>query len=90
MGNLNYPDEARRQRVYGSLLLTVSIRRDGTVESIEINRSSGFRVLDQAAVRIVELAAPFAPFPPDIARDTDVLAITRTWSFSSGDQFQTQ
>jgi protein TonB len=90
VGNLNYPDEARRQRVYGSLLLTVSIRRDGTVESIEINRSSGFRVLDQAAVRIVELAAPFAPFPPDIARDTDVLAITRTWSFSSGDQFQTQ
>lgn len=90
VGNLNYPDEARRQRVYGSLLLTVSIRRDGTVDSIEVNRSSGFRVLDQAAVRIVELAAPFAPFPPDIARDTDVLSITRTWSFTSGDQFQTQ
>jgi len=90
VGNLNYPDEARRQRVYGALLLTVSIRRDGTVDSIEVNRSSGFRVLDQAAVRIVELAAPFAPFPPDIARDTDVLSITRTWSFTSGDQFQTQ
>ena len=68
----------------------MSIRRDGTVDSIEVNRSSGFRVLDQAAVRIVELAAPFAPFPPDIARDTDVLSITRTWSFTSGDQFQTQ
>ena len=90
VGNLNYPDEARRQRVYGSLLLTVSIRRDGTVDAIELNRSSGFRVLDQAAIRIVELAAPFAPFPPDIARDTDVLSITRTWSFTSGDQFQTQ
>jgi len=90
VGNLNYPDEARRQKLYGTLLLTVSIRRDGSVESIEVNRSSGFKLLDQAAIRIVELAAPFASFPPDIAKDTDILAITRTWSFSAGDQFQGQ
>jgi protein TonB len=90
VGNLNYPDEARRQKLYGTLLLTVSIRRDGTVESIEVNRSSGFKLLDQAAIRIVELAAPFAQFPPDIAKDTDILAITRTWSFTTADQFQGQ
>jgi protein TonB len=90
VGNLNYPDEARRQKLYGTLLLTVNIRRDGSVDSIEVNRSSGFKVLDQAAIRIVELAAPFAAFPPDIAKDTDILAITRTWSFTMGEQFQGQ
>lgn len=90
VGNLNYPDEARRQKLYGTLQLTVSVRRDGSVESIEINRSSGFKLLDQAAIRIVELAAPFAPFPPDIAKDTDILAITRTWSFTTAENFQGQ
>jgi protein TonB len=90
VGNLNYPDEARRQKLYGTLQLTVSVRRDGTVDSIEINRSSGFKLLDQAAIRIVELAAPFAAFPPDLSKDTDILAITRTWSFTSGEQFQGQ
>jgi protein TonB len=60
------------------------------VDSIEINRSSGFKLLDQAAIRIVELAAPFAAFPPDLSKDTDILAITRTWSFTSGEQFQGQ
>ena len=90
VGNLNYPDEARRQRLYGTLVLTVSVRRDGSVDSIEVNRSSGFRLLDQAAIRIVELAAPFSRFPPDIAKDTDILAITRTWSFTTGEQFMGQ
>jgi protein TonB len=90
VGNLNYPDEARRQKLYGTLVLTVSVRRDGTVESIEVNRSSGFRLLDQAAIRIVELAAPFSKFPPDIAKDIDILAITRTWSFTTTEQFQGQ
>jgi protein TonB len=90
VGNLNYPDEARRQKLYGTLVLTVSVRRDGSVDSIEVNRSSGFRLLDQAAIRIVELAAPFSRFPPDIAKDTDILAITRTWSFTTGEQFMGQ
>jgi len=88
VGNLNYPDEARRQKLYGTLVLTVSVRRDGSVDSIEVNRSSGFRLLDQAAIRIVELAAPFAVFPPDIAKEIDILAITRTWSFTTAEQFQ--
>jgi protein TonB len=85
IGNLNYPAAARELKLYGSLLLTVSIRADGSVENIEVNRSSGQRVLDAAAVKIVEMSAPFATFPPDIRRDTDVLHITRTWTFTKGD-----
>ena len=82
IGNLNYPEEAKRRRLYGSLQLTVAIKADGEVESIEINRSSGHKVLDQAAQRIVRLAAPFERFPDAIRADTDILHITRTWSFT--------
>jgi protein TonB len=90
IGNLNYPEAAREQRLYGSLILTVSIRSDGTIENVEINRPSGSRVLDAAAVRIVEMSGPFAPFPPDIKRDTDILHITRTWTFTKADALVAQ
>jgi protein TonB len=90
VGNMNYPEAARREKLYGSLLITVSIKADGRVEAIEINRSSGHRLLDAAAVKIVEMSAPFAPFPPDIKRDTDILHITRTWSFTKGDELVSQ
>jgi protein TonB len=86
IGNLNYPDEARQKKIYGSLQLTVGIKADGEVESVEINRSSRSRVLDQAAVRIVRLAAPFDRFPENIRSDTDILYITRTWTFTRSDQ----
>jgi protein TonB len=86
IGNLNYPDEARRHKMYGSLILHVAVRDDGSVESIRVVRSSGFELLDQAAVKIVELAAPFAPFPPDIRAETDILDITRTWQFLSNNR----
>ena len=85
VGTLNYP-EAARGRLYGSLLLLVSIRADGSLERVEIQRSSGVKVLDEAAVRIVELAAPFAPFPPDIRTDTDIIEIVRTWTFTNSNQ----
>jgi protein TonB len=90
IGELNYPQAARDRRLYGSLVVTVSIRADGSLESVDINRSSGERILDRAAVRIVHLAAPYAPFPPDIAKDTDILSITRTWQFTREDQFRSQ
>jgi periplasmic protein TonB len=86
VGNLNYPDEARRKHLYGNLILRVAVRADGSVEQIQVLRSSGFPVLDQAATHIVELSAPFAPFPPDIKADTDVLDITRTWQFQRNNQ----
>jgi len=85
VGNLNYPEAARKQKLYGSLLLTVSIRADGSVENVEISRGSGNRILDAAAVRIVNMSGPFAAFPPDIKRDTDILHITRTWTFTKAD-----
>ena len=90
IGNLNYPAAARDQRLYGSLLLTVSIRSDGSVENIEVNRSSGSRILDAAATKIVEMSAPFAHFPPDIKRDTDILHVTRTWTFTKADALISQ
>jgi periplasmic protein TonB len=86
IGNLNYPEEAKAKRIYGSLQLTVAIKADGAVESVEVNRSSGFKILDQAAIRIVRLAAPFERFPDNVRADTDILHITRTWSFARGDQ----
>jgi protein TonB len=87
IGELNYPQAARDQRIYGSLVVTVSIKADGSIERTDINRSSGSRILDAAALRIVQLAAPYAAFPPDIAKDTDVISITRTWVFTRSDQF---
>jgi periplasmic protein TonB len=90
VGNLNYPMAAREHRLYGSLLLTVSIKSDGSVENIEVNQSSGSRILDAAAVKIVEMSAPFAEFPPDIKRDTDILHVTRTWTFTKADALVSQ
>jgi periplasmic protein TonB len=86
IGNLNYPDEAKRNKLYGSLLLHVSVRADGSIERIRLVKSSGHKILDDAAMRIVRLAAPFAPFPANIRKEVDVLDITRTWQFRSGNQ----
>jgi protein TonB len=85
IGNLNYPEGARG-RVYGSLRLSISIDADGSLAAFEMERSSGHDVLDRAARRIVQMAAPFARFPDNIRRDTDILVITRTWHFAPGDR----
>jgi protein TonB len=89
IGTLNFPAEARG-KLYGNLRLTVTIRPDGSVESVELDRSSGLKVLDQAAFKIVKMATPFAAFPPEIRRDTDLLVITRTWFFGQGDKIWTE
>lgn len=81
VGNLNYPEQARRQDIAGSLVLDVAINPDGSLYGTQVLRSSGHAVLDNAAVRIVELAAPYAPLPADIRAETDILHITRTWKF---------
>jgi len=86
IGNLNYPDQARRQKLYGNLMLHVAVRSDGSVERIRVLHSSGHKILDDAAIRIVKLAAPFAPFPPKIRQEVDVLDITRTWQFLSSNR----
>ena len=87
VGNLNYPHEALQHGLSGSLLLEVALNPDGTVADIALRRSSGQRILDDAAVRIVNLAAPFARFPESIAEEVDVLHIQRTWMFHSDSRF---
>ncbi len=86
VGNLNYPDEAKRRKLYGNLVLHVAIRPDGSVKSINVRKSSGHKLLDDAAVRIVRLSAPFAPFPSEIRKETDIIDIVRTWQFQSNDR----
>lgn len=90
IGEMNYPQAAREQRIYGSLVATISIKANGSLERIQIDRSSGNKILDEATVRIVTLAAPYSVFPADIARDTDILHITRTWTFTRADHFVSQ
>ena len=90
IGNLNYPDAARQGKLSGALLLDVALKPDGSVLEIIVRRSSGHKVLDAAAVRIVELASPFAPFPDEIRREVDILHVTRTWKFLNSDAFQAQ
>lgn len=82
IGNLNYPEEAKRRHLTGSLMLDVALNPDGSVNTISVQRSSGQKLLDDAAVRIVELAAPFAPFTPEMRTETDILHIIRTWKFN--------
>uniref|UniRef100_UPI003342763C energy transducer TonB n=1 Tax=Castellaniella defragrans TaxID=75697 RepID=UPI003342763C len=81
IGTEHYPPEARG-RIYGSLQLTVYIRRDGSLEHVEIDRPSPHPILNSAARRIVELAAPFEPLPAALAAQGDSLVITRTWHFT--------
>ena len=88
IGNLNYPAAARELKLYGNLVLTVSIRSDGTLEGVHVDRSSGHRLLDAAAVKIVEMGSPYAPFPAEVRRDTDILSISRTWTFTRGDELR--
>ena len=86
VGQFNYPQAASRQQLYGRLVVTVSIRADGTLENAEISQSSGQRILDAAAIRIIRLAAPYAPFPPAMAREMDILSITRGITFTRSDR----
>jgi protein TonB len=89
VGTLNYPSAAKG-RLYGNLMLTVTIAKDGNIESVEINRSSGHKVLDEAARRIVTMAGPYPPFTPEMLKKFEILVITRNWSFTSGDRLETR
>ncbi len=83
VGNLNYPDAARRDKLAGALILIVGIYKNGNIESVTVDESSGHKLLDDAAVRIVELAAPFDAMSGTLAEETDILYIVRTWEFES-------
>ncbi|MEX2474139.1 TonB family protein [Marinobacter sp.] len=81
VGNINYPTEARKAGIYGTLRMLVSLKKDGTIKEVAILQSSGSTVLDDAAISIVRMASPFAPFPDNMRDDVDELEIIRTWSF---------
>ena len=81
IGNLNYPEEAKRRALFGQLVMRVDINPNGTVREVKILESSGSKLLDDAALRIVRLAAPFPPLPPEIRKTTDILQIVRQWRF---------
>lgn len=81
VGNLNYPEEARRNQLYGDLKLLVTIRPDGSLQNVRVIASSGHKVLDDAALRIVRMAAPYPPFPAEMKKSTDLLEIVRSWQF---------
>lgn len=84
VGNMNYPTELRQKKLHGDLVLTVGINQNGTVESIDVMRSSGMQEIDNAAIRIVRMAAPYSPLPDNITDRVDILHITRTWRFETG------
>lgn len=90
IGNLNYPEAAKAQKLYGTLRMTVAIKADGSIEYIEINQSSNHKVLDDAARRIVEMAAPYSEFSADLRKDTDIIEIVRTWTFTREDTLSGQ
>ena len=90
IGDLNYPDVARRSSLSGSLIVEVGLYPDGNVRNVTILRPSGHKLLDDAAVSIVKLAAPYPPFPENIRKETDVLYITRTWVFTSSNHLQSR
>lgn len=90
IGTLNFPDEARRNKLSGNLRMAVTIRKDGSVKDIKITKYSGHKVLDDAAVRIVKMASPFPAFPPEIVKKYDEVVIIRTWQFLQGNRLTTK
>ncbi|MBR9805217.1 energy transducer TonB [bacterium] len=81
IGNLHYPEEARRSKTYGDVRLMVSLNANGTVEEIRVLESSGKDVLDNAAIESIRLASPFEPFPTSLAEQYDRIEVIRTWQF---------
>ena len=89
VGNLNYPQQLREQHVHGDVILTVGLNRDGSLHDVDVTKSSGYDVIDKAAIAIVKLCAPFPPLPTDSKEEVDILYITRTWQFQPGPAMKT-
>ena len=89
IGNINYPNQAKRRKLSGTLILSVLVNHDGKVISSTLQQKSGQRLLDESAMKVVKLAAPFKQFPPEMREEYDQLMITRTWVYHS-DNFTTQ
>jgi protein TonB len=90
VGNLNYPSDVRRKSLSGTLVMSVELYADGNLKKIIINRRSGHKIIDDAAINIVKLAAPFAPLPIELQKEVDILVITRTWQFLNEGSLRTK
>ncbi|PCJ86068.1 MAG: energy transducer TonB [Thiotrichaceae bacterium] len=90
IGNLNYPDQARRSKLSGTLILDVVINSEGKLVKTDLRQSSGHQVLDDAAKRIVRLAAPFSAFPKKLRQEADIIHITRSWEFLNNSLLRTR
>jgi protein TonB len=90
VGNLNYPDQARRKKLNGTLILDVVINADGELVKTDLRQSSGHQILDDAAKRIVKLAAPYPPFSDKLRDEADVIHITRSWEFLNNSSIRTR
>ncbi len=86
VGNVNYPSQARQQQIYGNVRMLVALRPTGELEEVRILQSSGQSILDNAAVEIVNMAAPFQPFPEAMRAEVDILEIIRTFRFHEGNE----
>ena len=86
VGNVNYPNQARQQQIYGNVRMLVALRPTGDVEEVQILQSSGESILDNAAIQIVNMAAPFQPFPEAMRAEVDILEIIRTFRFHEGNE----
>lgn len=89
VGNTNYPEEAKRRKLAGTVLMMVDINADGSLGDVQILRSSGHKALDDAAKRIVKMAAPYPPLPQELKEKYDVLQISRVWRFLDGNTLRT-
>jgi len=84
VGTMNFPDVARRRNLSGTPVIEVTIGADGTLLATTVRRSSGHAEIDEAAMRILKLAAPFDPFPGDLAANHDEIRIAYEWQFLGG------
>lgn len=89
-GNKHYPERARQFKIYGNVMIRVAIKPNGQLEDVSIVNSSGYKILDDSAIRIVKMAAPYAPFPPEISSDVDIIEIVRVWQFRKNNSLKTR
>lgn len=88
LGNADYPDDAIRNKLSGTLILDVAINADGSLHKMEMRQSSGHQILDDAAKRIVRMSAPFDAFPKKLRQQADIIHITRSWEFLSNHELR--
>jgi periplasmic protein TonB len=84
VGTMNFPDVARRDKHSATPVIEVTIGADGKLLQTVIRRSSGHAEIDEAAMRILKLAAPFDPFPSELSSKHDQIRIAYEWQFLEG------